>query len=204
MVGQNNFLSPSILKKYIYNIRKRMDKKIIYYISIAIIILYFFKKRNKISRSRKIKRINNIVKNNFNTKSLEKLKPIVFEPKSEFKSNLYVFIDIFCGNSKRFHNNIDYYLENGIRIHYFASPLNDYSKKFLNHIWDSENSSDKLSKAFENSYNKLKENNDSVKNHMNLVKKLKLRGVPFIITENNYLIPGNISKETLLKIINLK
>ena len=187
-----------------------MDKKIIYYISIAIIILYFFIKRNKISNSRTINRITkekNIVEENFNSKSLKELKPIVFEPKSEFKSNLYVFIDIFCGNSKRFHNNIDACLNNGIKVHYFASPMSNYTKKYLNYIWSLPDKQKKevLSDAFNNTYSQKKnDNNKYVNNHIALAKELQINRIPFIIIDNDYTIPGNIPSETLLKIINLK
>ena len=53
--------------------------------------------------------------------SLNESELITFEPQ-QINHNIFVFTDVDCGYCRQFHNQIDEYLELGIKVNYLAYP----------------------------------------------------------------------------------
>ena len=68
--------------------------------------------------------------------SLNESEFITFEPQ-QINHNIFVFTDVDCGYCRQFHNQIDDYLELGIKVNYLAYPRagigSDFTKKSLQH-----------------------------------------------------------------------
>ena len=54
-------------------------------------------------------------------KGLNESELITFEPR-QINHNIFVFTDVDCGYCRQFHNQINEYLELGIRVNYLAYP----------------------------------------------------------------------------------
>ena len=65
---------------------------------------------------------------------------ITFEPK-KMEHNIFVFTDVDCGYCRQFHNQIDDYLNLGIKVNYLAYPragINSESFNKISYAWCSE------------------------------------------------------------------
>jgi len=129
---------------------------------------------------------------------------ITFEPR-KINHNIFVFTDVDCGYCRQFHNQIDEYLELGIRVNYLAYPRAGIGSDSFNKIssaWCNEdpNYSLTLLKQGQDIETKLCEDNP-VEKHFNLGNTIGVQGTPSIITDEGKMIPGYLPPQDLLNIL---
>lgn len=137
--------------------------------------------------------------NNLNTEEF-----ITFEPE-ETLHNIYVFTDVDCGYCRQFHNQIDDYLNLGIKVNYLAYPragINSDSFNKISSAWCNEdpNYSLTLLKQGKNIDTKACKDNP-VEKHFNLGNAIGVQGTPSIITNEGKMIPGYLPPQDLLNIL---
>ena len=135
---------------------------------------------------------------------LNKSELITFEPR-EINHNIFVFTDVDCGYCRQFHNQIDEYLELGIKVNYLAYPRAGIGSDSFNKIssaWCNEdpNYSLTLLKQGQDIETNLCEDNP-VEKHFNLGTTIGVQGTPSIITDEGKMIPGYLPPEDLLNIL---
>ena len=129
---------------------------------------------------------------------------ITFEPR-QINHNIFVITDVDCGYCRQFHNQIDEYLELGIRVNYLAYPRAGIGSDSFNKIssaWCNEdpNYSLTLLKQGQDIETKLCEDNP-VEKHFNLGNTIGVQGTPSIITDEGKMIPGYLPPQDLLNIL---
>ena len=123
----------------------------------------------------------------------------------QINHNIFVFTDVDCGYCRQFHNQIDEYLELGIRVNYLAYPRAGIGSDSFNKIssaWCNEdpNFSLTLLKQGKDIETKLCEDNP-VEKHFNLGNTIGVQGTPSIITDEGKMIPGYLPPQDLLNIL---
>ena len=136
--------------------------------------------------------------------NLNKEEFITFEPE-ETLHNIYVFTDVDCGYCRQFHNQIDDYLNLGIKVNYLAYPragINSDSFNKISSAWCNEdpNYSLTLLKQGKNIDAKACKDNP-VEKHFNLGNAIGVQGTPSIITNEGKMIPGYLPPQDLLNIL---
>ena len=137
-------------------------------------------------------------------KGLNESELITFEPR-QIDHNIFVFTDVDCGYCRQFHNQIDEYLELGIRVNYHAYPRAGIGSDSFNKIssaWCNEdpNYSLTLLKQGQDIETKLCEDNP-VEKHFNLGNTIGVQGTPSIITDEGKMIPGYLPPQDFLNIL---
>ena len=138
------------------------------------------------------------------TQNLDNDELIVFEPEI-VNHSIFVFTDVDCGYCRQFHNQIDAYLDLGIKINYLAYPRAGIGSESYNKIssaWcnDDPNYSLTLLKQGKEIKEDLCEDNP-VGKHFNLGNAIGVQGTPSIITDQGKMIPGYLPPEDLLNIL---
>ena len=137
-------------------------------------------------------------------KGLNESELITFEPR-QINHNIFVFTDVDCGYCRQFHNQINEYLELGIRVNYLAYPRAGIGSDSFNKIssaWCNEdpNYSLTLLKQGEDIETKLCEDNP-VEKYFNLGNTIGVQGTLYIITDEGKMIPGYLPPQDLLNIL---
>ena len=133
--------------------------------------------------------------------SLDEETMIIYEPK-KIKHTITIFTDIDCGYCRKFHQQIDDYLDLGIRVRYLSFPRtgpDTESWEKAQSVWCSKNRQDSLDRA------KQGKKIDSVfcfdspvEKHYNLGSVFNISGTPTIVTEKGKVIVGYLPPQSLL------
>ena len=132
---------------------------------------------------------------------------ITFEPE-EIIHNIFVFTDVDCGYCRQFHNQIDSYLELGIKVNYLAYPragIGSESFQKIASAWcndDSNYSLTLLKQGKEIEKNLCADN--PVEKHFKLGNAIGVQGTPSIVTDEGKMIPGYLPPQDLLNILSSK
>ena len=132
--------------------------------------------------------------------TLDEQQMVIFSPE-EFQHTVTVFTDIDCGFCRKFHNEIDQVMEQGIRIRYLffprTGPFSESWKK-AEQVWCSQDQHRAMTKA------KKGQNltarvcpNTPVEKHYNIGQLLQVQGTPTIISDKGEIIIGYIQAEAL-------
>ena len=137
--------------------------------------------------------------NNLDTKEL-----ITFEPE-DYIHNIFVFTDVDCGYCRQFHNQIDSYLELGIKVNYLAYPragIGSESFKKITSAWCNEDANYSLTmlKQGEEIETNICADNP-VEKHFKLGNLIGVQGTPSIVTDEGKMIPGYLPPQDLLNIL---
>ena len=129
---------------------------------------------------------------------------IIFEPK-EVKHNVFVFTDVDCGYCRQFHNQIQEYLDLGIKVNYLAYPragIGSDSYRRIVSAWCADDPNYSLTVLKQGG--EIKDNVCSanpVENHFNLGRSIGVQGTPSIVTQEGKMIPGYLPPEELLNLL---
>lgn len=136
--------------------------------------------------------------------NLNKEEFITFEPE-EILHNIYVFTDVDCGYCRQFHNQIDDYLNLGIKVNYLAYPragINSDSFNKISSAWCNEDPNYSLTLLKQGKNIDTKDCKDNpVEKHFNLGNAIGVQGTPSIITNEGKMIPGYLPPQDLLNIL---
>ena len=125
--------------------------------------------------------------------SLAADKAIVFSPK-EPKFSVSVFTDIDCTYCRRFHQQIDEYLAQGIEVRYLLYPRSgpgSASWKVAEQVWCAEDRARALTLAKQDKTFETKACDASiVQTHYALGQDIGLRGTPALVLQDGTLVSG--------------
>ncbi|MDH4275593.1 MAG: DsbC family protein [Gammaproteobacteria bacterium] len=136
--------------------------------------------------------------------AMDESEMIVFAPKKT-KYTVTIFTDVDCGYCRKLHNEIDQYLDRGIRIRYLAFPRSgenteSYYKAVT--VWCSDDKQKALTRS--KTGEELPKNvcaNNPVRKHMQWASDFNVNGTPTLILENGDVIPGYVPAPKLEKIL---
>ncbi|HJL80096.1 MAG TPA: thioredoxin fold domain-containing protein [Gammaproteobacteria bacterium] len=133
--------------------------------------------------------------------SMDEKTMIIYEPKKT-NHTVTIFTDIDCGYCRKFHQQIDDYLDLGIRVRYLSFPRTGpetESWEKAHSVWCSKDRQGSLDRAKQGK--KVDGDNcpDSpVQSHYNLGSVFNISGTPTILTDKGKLIVGYLPPESLL------
>jgi len=131
-------------------------------------------------------------------------KMIVFKPQ-EVKHVVTVFTDIDCGYCRKLHNEMDQYLDEGIKVRYLMFPragVGSESYKKAVAVWCAEDRNGALTDAKNGKAVEMKSCDNPIDQHMDLVRQLGARGTPFIVLEDGGTQPGYVPAKQLSRLLN--
>ncbi len=122
----------------------------------------------------------------------------------EEKHVVSVFTDIDCGYCRKLHSEIDEYMKRGISIRYLFFPragkdTESYRKAVS--VWCSEDRQAALTQAKRGNTPDSRECPNPVDQHMELAGSLQIRGTPMIVTAGGVVMPGYVSAEDLVGVL---
>tara|TARA_B100001996_G_scaffold281033_1_gene221457 strand:+ start:568 stop:1269 length:702 start_codon:yes stop_codon:yes gene_type:complete len=132
---------------------------------------------------------------------LDEQTMIIYEP-DQIKHTVTIFTDIDCGYCRKFHQQIDDYLDLGIRVRYLSFPRSGpdtESWKKAEAVWCNKDRSRSLDRAKQGK----KVDVDTcpgtpVEAHYNLGSVFNISGTPTIVTDKGKVIVGYLPPESLL------
>ena len=121
------------------------------------------------------------------------------------KSVLTVFTDVECTYCRKFHSEINEYLENGISINYLAFPrtgIDSGSYEKMVAAWCSSEKKESITNLKNDIDIGMYECENPVESHFEIGRRIGVTGTPAIITQSGLLLPGYIPAKELIGIIN--
>lgn len=128
---------------------------------------------------------------------------IIFEPK-KVKHTITVFTDIDCGYCRKLHNEMQDFLDAGIRVRYMFYPragVGSPSYKKAVAVWCADDRLAALTAAKKDQALELETCKNPIDEHMALVDKLGARGTPFIVFENGQTQPGYLPAKQMARLL---
>ena len=125
---------------------------------------------------------------------------LVYKPKGETKHTITVFTDIYCPYCQRLHQEMDQYLEQGVKVRYVFLPFK--GKKSFDtsvSVWCADNQNAAMDKAKAGEDIPTKTCDNPISEHQSLATTLGIRGTPAIMLENGYLNPGYVPADKLVQ-----
>lgn len=135
--------------------------------------------------------------------AVDEAQMVVYEPEKP-RHTITVFTDIDCGYCRKLHNEMDDYLEAGIRVRYMMFPRagkgsDAYNKAVAVFCADDPNQA--MTDAKNGKPIEMKTCDTPIDKHMALVEQLGARGTPFIIFENGQTQPGYVPAKQMAKVL---
>ncbi len=133
---------------------------------------------------------------------LDKNSVIKF-PSQDKKHEVFIFTDVDCGYCRKFHSQIQSYLDLGIEVNYLSFPregLNSETAKKLVTAWCSDEKQVAITEL-KNGKELPFQNCDSnpIEEHYNLARRIGITGTPTIITKAGISIPGLMEANELME-----
>ncbi len=124
---------------------------------------------------------------------------IVFSPDKP-NASITVFTDIDCGYCRRFHSQINEYLNRGIKVRYLFYPRagkdsESYHKAVA--VWCAKDKNEALTLAKQGKAIEMRACDHPVDRHMALAEEFGVQGTPTIITDRGEVLPGYVPPEQL-------
>jgi thiol:disulfide interchange protein DsbC len=124
---------------------------------------------------------------------------IVFSPDKP-NASVTVFTDIDCGYCRRFHSQINEYLNRGIKVRYLFFPRagkdsESYHKAVA--VWCAKDKNEALTLAKQGKAIEMRACDHPVDRHMALAEEFGVQGTPTIITDRGEVLPGYVPPEQL-------
>lgn len=115
----------------------------------------------------------------------------VYAPEGETRYTLNVFTDPNCPYCRQFHQDLDKYLEAGVKVRYFMYPvLGRNSPEIMRDIWCADSRTDAMDRAKSDRAVASNDCPTPVDEHLALGRELGITGTPASITGNGQLISG--------------
>lgn len=129
---------------------------------------------------------------------------IVFKPKKKSKYTLTVFTDVDCGYCRKLHQEVPKLTENGVKVRYMLFPRageESGSAQKLENVWCAKDQQEAMTLAKQGAELPVKDCDNPIKDHLEIGRRLGLRGTPFILTGNGSPINGYAQADRLISIL---
>lgn len=126
---------------------------------------------------------------------------LIYEPEGPTQYEVTVFTDIACPYCRRFHRQLDAYLERGIRIRYAFLPRAGPDSEAYDQAvaaWCAENPHRALTRAKDGETLTPGDCDNPVGEHLQLARGLGIRGTPAIITNSGRKLGGYLGPDDLV------
>lgn len=136
--------------------------------------------------------------------SISDADTVVFAPKKT-KHTLTIFTDTTCGYCRKLHQEVSKLNEHGIKVRYMMYPRQgpgSPSAKTLESVWCADNPQEAMTAAKAGESIPEKQCATPLEEHMNLARRLGLRGTPLIVADNGTVIPGYRPADQLISMLN--
>ncbi len=125
--------------------------------------------------------------------AIEDRELVVYSPSGETRGVLNIFTDPNCPYCRQIHQDLQQYLDAGIKVRYLMFPvLGEDSPEIMNRIWCADDRQNAMDRAKQG--DKLKEIDGSCATpqdqHMGLGRQLGLQGTPALITGSGEQLSG--------------
>lgn len=128
---------------------------------------------------------------------------LVYTPKGDVKHTITVFTDIYCPYCRRLHEEMDDYMNNGVKVRYIFVPFKgEKSIDTSVSVWCAKdrNKAMDMAKAGESIDKKVCDN--PVSKHQAVASELGIRGTPAIMVESGQLFPGYVPSSKMISQLN--
>ncbi len=128
---------------------------------------------------------------------------LVYKPKGEVKHTITVFTDIYCPYCQRLHQEMDDYMNNGIKVRYIFVPFK--GAKSVNtsiSVWCADDQNKAMDKAKAGEEVEPKKCDNPVSKHQMMANQIGIRGTPAIMLEDGQLMPGYVPSSKLIQQLN--
>lgn len=125
---------------------------------------------------------------------------LVYKPKGETKQTITVFTDIYCPYCRKLHNEMDEYMNNGVKVRYIFLPFK--GKKSYDasvSVWCAKDRNAALDDAKAGGDIEQKTCEHPIDKHKAMASTLSIRGTPAIMTEDGQLTPGYVPAGKLIE-----
>ncbi len=126
--------------------------------------------------------------------NLNESEMIVFAPaKTPVNHTITIFTDIDCGYCRKMHQEIESYLDLGIKVRYMAFPRSGPNTDSFNKavsVWCADDQQTAMTRAKSGQSVEAKTCPNPVNNQYELGQQLGIRGTPSILLESGEMIPG--------------
>lgn len=128
---------------------------------------------------------------------------LVYQPKGDVKHTITVFTDIYCPYCRRFHDEMDEYMNNGVKVRYIFVPFKGARSIDTSvSVWCAKDRNAAMDKAKSGEDIEKKSCDNPVEQHQSLASALGIRGTPAIMLESGQLMPGYVPASKLIQQIN--
>ncbi len=128
---------------------------------------------------------------------------LVYMPKGKVRHTITVFTDIYCPYCRKLHNEMDDYLNNGVKVRYIFVPFKGQkSMETSVSVWCADDRNKAMDLAKGGSEVEKKSCDNPVSKHKQLAAQLGIRGTPAILLESGELMPGYVPSSRLIKKLN--
>ncbi len=125
---------------------------------------------------------------------------LVYTPKGETKHTVTIFTDIYCPYCRRLHQEMEQYLNSGVKVRYIFLPFKGKQSYDTSvSVWCAKNPNEAMDKAKAGEDIEQKTCDNPINQHQSLANVLGIRGTPAIMLENGYLNPGYVPVEKLVE-----
>ncbi len=128
---------------------------------------------------------------------------IIYEP-DKTRHTITVFTDIDCGYCRKLHNEMQAYMDAGIRVRYMFFPRagkNSVSWKKAEAVWCAKDRKAAMTAAKNSQTLEMKTCQNPLDEHMQLVNELGARGTPFIVLEDGETQPGYLPAAQMAQLL---
>lgn len=128
---------------------------------------------------------------------------LVYTPKGDVKHTITVFTDIYCPYCRKLHDEMDQYMNNGIKVRYIFVPFK--GKRSVDtsvSVWCAKDRNKAMDKAKSGEEVEAKKCDNPIAQHQNLAQQIGIRGTPAIMMTSGQLMPGYVPAAKLIEQLN--
>ena len=135
--------------------------------------------------------------------SIKEDQMIIYRPEKT-RHTITVFTDIDCGYCRKLHQEMNDYMDAGIRVRYMMFPRTGKGSPSYNKavaVWCADDRNQALTDSKNGKEIEMKSCANPIDAHMQLVGQLGARGTPFIVFENGQTQPGYVPAKQLAQLL---
>ena len=133
--------------------------------------------------------------------SLPDSKFFVYGKENNKEKYINVVTDIDCPYCRKFHDDINFYIENGIKVRYLVFAIKTSSKKRVISAWCADDKNDAFTLLKKEQKIEINNCTNPIEEHQNIISSIGVSSTPSIFLPDGKLIQGYMSPEEVIKMI---